>query len=97
MKIVINKCYGGFHLSNKAKNKLAKAVGVKAADLWTKDYREHPALVAIVEEMGVKAYDASVSELAIVEIPDTATDWELSEYDGFEEVIYVLNGKIHHA
>ena len=97
MKIVVNKCYGGFHLTNKAKNKLAKAVGVKVGELWVKDYREHPALVAIVEEMGAKAYDTNVSELEIVEIPDDATDWEFNEYDGFEEVIYVLNGKIHHA
>lgn len=97
MKIVVNRCYGGFHLSNKAKNKLAKAVGVKTVDLWVEDYREHPALVAIVEEMGVKAYDASVSELKIVEIPDNATDWELDECDGFEDVIYVVDGKIHHA
>lgn len=97
MKIVVNKCYGGFHLSNKAEDMLAKAVGVEADDLWVEDYREHPALIAIVEELGKKAYDTSVSELAIVEIPDTTTDWELSEYDGFEEVIYVLNGKIHHA
>lgn len=97
MKIVVNQCYGGFHLSDKAENMLAKAVGEEADDIWGEEYREHPALIVIVEELGEESYDASVSKLAIIEIPDDATDWELSEDDGFEEVIYVLDGKIHHA
>lgn len=97
MKIVVNKCYGGFHLSNKAEDMLAKAVGVETQCIWGRNYREHPALVSIVEKLGVEAYDDDVSELEIVEIPDDATDWELNEYDGYEEVIYVLDGKIYHA
>lgn len=96
MKIVVNKCYGGFHLSEKAENMLAKMTDIDVYDFWAKKYRNHPALIAVIEELSKKSYD-EVSDLTIVEIPDTTTDWELSEYDGFEEVIYVLNGKIHHA
>ena len=35
--------------------------------------------------------------LKVVEIPDTATDYQLVEYDGCEGVIYVDGGKIHYV
>lgn len=97
MKIVVNKCYGGFRLSDKAEEMLAEAIGVSTDDIWGDNYREHPALVAIVEELGLESYDDDVSELTVVEIPEDATDWELSDYDGYEDIIYVLDGKIYHA
>ena len=36
------------------------------------------------------------SKLVIKEIPENATDWEISEYDGAEEIICVVDGKIIH-
>ena len=96
MKIVVNKCEDGFWLSEKAENMLAKMTNMNVYDFWAKKYRNHPALITVVEKLSKESYD-EVSDLAIVEIPDTATDWDICIYDGIEEVIYVLDGKIHHA
>lgn len=88
MKMVINQCYGGFNLSAEAK----KALGVEYAfDVKRTD----PHLVEMVEKDG-NAVGGEYSELAVIEIPDNATDWEMDEYDGFESVIAVINGKIVH-
>ena len=84
MKIVINADYGGY--------------GLDVADEFDDFVREHsddrtnPDLVAFVENNPTLCGD-----LAVVEIPDTATDWEIDEYDGFETVIYVVDGKICRA
>jgi hypothetical protein len=31
----------------------------------------------------------------VVEIPNEATDYEILEYDGLEEVVCVIDGKLH--
>lgn len=84
MKIVFNNEYGGY--------------GYEVADEF-KDFvnkfstdRTNEELVKFVEENPDKCGD-----LDIVEIPDNATDYELLENDGLEEVIYVLDGKIYYA
>lgn len=46
--------------------------------------RDDPALVQVVEELGVDA-NARFAELEIVEIPDGVA-WQIEEYDGFEHV-----------
>lgn len=89
MKLVINTCYGGFELSDKAE----KMLGENAYELE----RDDPKLVEIVETLGKEAYNTDVSRLSVVEIPDNATDYEVNEYDGYESIIYVVNGKIHHV
>lgn len=86
MKLVINKCYGGFGLSEDA----LKALGVEYADEVERfDVR----LVEMVEA-DAEAVGYSYSELKVVEIPDFATDWMIDEYDGFESIVYVVDGKI---
>ncbi len=89
MKIVINKCFGGFEVSKEA----LKELGV---DYWgeDEDARMDSRLVALVEKDPEKA-SGWCSKLAVVEIPDEATDYHLDEYDGFEDIIYVLDGKLH--
>lgn len=88
MKYVINCCYGGFGLSEEAR----KALGINYDEGVD---RSNPQLVAMVEENS-KAVSGDYAYLTIVEIPDNATDWELLEYDGFEEIIAVVDGKIVH-
>lgn len=88
MKLVVNECYGGFELSEKAREML----GVNPYDIERND----PKLVQIVEELGEKA-SGSFANLQVVEIPDEATDFDISEYDGVETVIYVVDGKIKYA
>ena len=84
MKIVLNKAYGGYGLE--VEDEFVDFISQHADD------RTNPELVKFVEEHYGK-YD----DLQVREIPDDATDWEIQEYDGFEEVIYVVDGKIHHT
>jgi hypothetical protein len=75
MKIVINKCYGGFGLSEKA----LEYIGIE------NDYtinRDDPRLIECVEKLGLEA-NSGYSELKIVEIPDDV-EWIIQEYDGIE-------------
>ena len=89
MKIVINKCYGGYSLSEEA----LATLGVQYDDeVWRTDAR----LVKIVEA-DPEAASGRVAKLKVVEIPDEATDYSVEEYDGFESVIYVVDGKLHWA
>lgn len=79
MKVVINRCYGGFSVSKKVYKKL----GLKSGYLSNVDfgiesnnynaYRAHPKLIKTGE----------YAKLDIVEIPDDV-DWTIEEYDGRE-------------
>jgi len=100
MKIVINRCFGGFNLSEEAHAFIAKRKGWQhACDDWDNDYwysepgkpvyssdlsRNDSDLVAAVEELGAGA-NGRYAELKIVNVPDEV-DWHISEYDGLEEV-----------
>lgn len=90
MKIVINRCFGGFSLSDDAVRRLY------LESPYSDIERTDPRLVALVEEDAEMA-SGYCAELAVVEIPDTATDWEVDEYDGAESIIYVVDGLIYHA
>jgi hypothetical protein len=83
MKIVINGDFGGygFGVAEEYEDFVNQLVGE----------RDDPELVAFVENHPDKCGD-----LVVVVIPDTATDWEIDEYDGSESVTYVVNGKIYH-
>lgn len=82
MKVVINKCYGGFGLSKEA----YEFLGLEwdgfghAYDIERSD----PKLVECVETLGNKA-NGYCAELKVVEIPDDVT-WEINEYDGVETI-----------
>lgn len=87
MKIVLNKCFGGFSVSDE----WAKAHG--CIDRWDVG-RMDPALVAAVEA-GEKV-DGLCARLIVAEIPEEATDWEINDYDGMESIIAVVDGKLVH-
>ena len=84
MKMVINADFGGF--------------GFGVADQYEDCVRElecdrfNAELVEFVE-----THPDECGDLAVITIPEEATDWEMNEYDGWESIIYVLNGKIVHA
>ena len=86
-KIVINKCFGGFGLSEKAKKKLIKLGVIDNKDNYANYIvdRSNPLLVKVVEEMGEKA-NGRYAKLKIVEIPDDV-EWIIDEYDGMETVV----------
>lgn len=78
MKIVINRCYGGFGLSEKA----MKFLGVGSE--WPDIARDDPKLVECIEKLGEEA-NGAYAELKVVEIPDDV-NWEIGEHDGLEWV-----------
>ena len=117
MKVVINKCYGGFGLSEAAYEALRKrgwshayvaggGPGKNGPDLYTYrgsgyeslngtthyntdriselEFRSHPDVVAVVEELG-DAASGMLARLRVVEIPD-GIEWEIDNYDGIESV-----------
>lgn len=84
-KIVINRSYGGFGLSDEAKKLLnEKLTEEEIEELCWYSNRDNPVLVDIVESPGVDA-DGISSCLEIVEIPDEY-DWIIEEYDGCESI-----------
>lgn len=91
MKLVVNKCYGGFSFSDFVVKKLNLEYASQCVD------RNDPALIALIEKYGSKKCSSQWSNLEIVEIPDEATDYRIEEYDGYENVIYVQNGLIWDA
>lgn len=100
MKIVLNKCYGGYNISDEAVIRLRElgcqeAIAYKMEkendDLWGKDWnslldgdRTNKHLVQVVEELGSRA-NGACAQLEVVEIPD-GVRWEISDYDGMETV-----------
>lgn len=82
MKMVINADYGGY----------GYGVAEQYEDLVNGNDRFNAELIEFVE-----THPNECGDLVVINIPDEATDWELDEYDGWESVIYVLNGKIVHA
>lgn len=88
MKVVINTCFGGFSISEK----VAQAIGTHDPYCVL---RYAPELIEAVEK-DPKSASGAHAKLKVVEIPQNATDWEISEYDGLEHIICVIDGKLHH-
>ena len=82
MKVVINKCYGGFGLSDEAEKMFQQRKGTQKPIYSSGIERNDPDLIAIVETLGIKA-DNDFSKLKIIEIPDDV-DFCVEEYDGIE-------------
>lgn len=84
MKIVINRCFGGFSLSEKALEEYKTRKGI-SEDIWSWGInRDDPDLINIVESMGAAA-NGGFAKLKIVEIPDDV-EWQIEEYDGLEHI-----------
>ena len=86
MKVVINKSYGGFDLSDAALKRYNELDGYdhkKTRNIA----RDDVYLIQVVEELGDKSW-GHYAELKIVEVPDEV-DWVIEEYDGREWVAEV--------
>ena len=84
MKIVINKCYGGFGLSKEAEELYVQKKNI-SGPLRGDILRNDSVLIEVVETLGDKA-SGIYSKLKVVEIPDDVTDWRIEEYDGWEHI-----------
>lgn len=93
MKVVINKCYGGFSISKKAAEYMAeraseiakKDLSVPSEYFYSYNYeRTDPLLIEAIETLGKEANGYSAN-LAIIEIPNDI-DWYIYEYDGMESI-----------
>lgn len=95
-RIVINRCFGGFGLSDSAMMEIADRKGWTLVQKGRSNYfkspedeiadsdipRDDPDLVATVETLGEPSW-GPYAELQIVEIPDDV-EWTIEEYDGRE-------------
>jgi len=83
--VVINDCYGGFGLSERAIAEYKKLSGISNEIFHDRDVaRDDPYLVKIVKELGMGA-NGPHSNLKIVEVPGDVS-WHIAEYDGAEWV-----------
>ena len=84
MKIVLNRAYGGYS---------AYDISEQFMDLVERceDDRTNAELVNFVENN-----PNDCGDLKVINIPDTITDMDITDDDGYEGLIYVLNGKIHY-
>ena len=84
MKIVVNVAFGDYGCD----------VSEQYADLVDryKDDRTNPELVDFVRN-----HPNDCGDLAVMTIPDNATDWDIADDDGNETLIYVVDGKIHYC
>ena len=92
MTFVLNKCFGGFSISQFAMEALG--VDTKYPDL-TADMAAQ--LASLIAEHGSEKCSGPYARLEVVKIPDECTDYEITDYDGIEQVTYVLDGKLYHA
>jgi len=86
-KIVINRCYGGFGLSNLATQRYKELAWIPEEELfWTYDIpRDSPILLQVIAELGVEKASGPHAELKVVEIPE-GVKWHIADYDGMEHV-----------
>ena len=88
MKVLINKCFGGFGLSKEAIHRLNK-LGFTIDDIWDIDHddklRADPKLIAVIEELGLTNSSGDFALLKIVTIPDDI-EFIIENYDGVETV-----------
>lgn len=84
-EIVINTCYGGFGLSEKAKKIYCEKMKIDYVKF--DDYRlsrTDTLLVEIIKELGAEANDF-YANLEIVSLP-VGTKYRICEYDGLEHI-----------
>ena len=94
MKIVINRCFGGFGVTKAVYDELGlkwdnygfldnKAFDIESDNCM--EYRANEYLINAIEKIGLKESADGCAKLKIIEIPDNIK-WEIYEYDGLESI-----------
>ena len=85
MKIVLNKCFGGFSISQWAINKL----GLTDVEAYRKyrdgQNRDCPELIALIEQYGSDKVSGQCADLQVVELNFNIADF-IVDRDGKEEI-----------
>lgn len=88
MKVLYNRCFGGFSLSriaSKALVELGIDIDPKYGYLPDGISRHDPRLIAVVECLGLKASSGRSADLMIYKVDGDC--YRIEEYDGAENVI----------
>ena len=88
MKVVLNRLYGGFSLSEE----FCKAYPQFKRYGEDQDNQE---LIKCIEEFGINNAQGIDAEFEIFELPNETTDYYIDEYDGYNQLIYVVDGKLN--
>lgn len=93
IKVVINRCYGGFSVSEAVYEQLGLEWDGYGYLFEWEDYdfhtdgnlRSNPKLIAAIEAVGLEQASGAHANLKIVEVP-ADVKWSIVEYDGLEHV-----------
>ena len=92
MTFILNKCYGGWSISDFAMKQLG--LDSNYPDMDEVDEKK---LAELINEYGSEKCSGHSAKLKVIEIPDNATDWDIEDYDGIERIVYVVDGKLNYA
>jgi hypothetical protein len=87
MKVVINRCFGGFSLSKEAYDFLGlewDGYGFAFKEPEP-EIRTDPKLIECVKTLGSKKASGRCAQLKVVRVPDNI-EWYIDNYDGLETV-----------
>ena len=84
VKIALNKCFGGFSLSEKAYEALGLEWDKYGFEYKEEHKRTDPKLIEVIEKLGEEA-DGRHDRLVVVEVPDDV-NWYIDDYDGVETI-----------
>lgn len=83
-KVIYNKCFGGFNLSEEAQALGEEISGIQNWGRYSWYLQRHdPVLVEVFEQLGSDRASGFCSELAVIEITGR---YRVDEYDGAETV-----------
>ena len=88
MKVVLNRMFGGFSLSHKFCDAYPQF------NCYGED-QDNQELIKCIEEFGINKGQSVSAEFEIFELPNETTDYYSDEYDGYDQLIYVVDGKLN--
>ena len=88
MEVVGNRLFGGFELSKEF---------CKAYPQFKRygEEQDNQELIKCIEEFGIKQAQGESSLFQIFEWRQETTDYYINEYDGYNELIYVVDGQLN--
>ena len=76
MTFILNKCYGGWSISDFAMEQLG--LDSNYPDMDEVDEKK---LAELIKEYGSEKCSGHSAKLKVIEIPDNVTDWDIEDYE----------------